>query len=55
MLAPKRVIEDWRRVLLTGLGLVSPSAAAWIFERQSAKRLERLRMDQAWLQRLGES
>lgn len=49
-LAPKRVIDDWRRVLLTGLGLVSPSAAARIFERQSAKRLEGLRAYQAWIQ-----
>ncbi len=41
-LAPRRVVEDWRRVLLTGLGLVSPRLAEDVFERQASARVEKL-------------
>ena len=41
-LTPRRVIADWRRALLTGLGLISPRAAARVFERQASARVEKL-------------
>lgn len=40
--SPRRVIADWRRLLLTGLGRVSPRAAERVFERQSSARVEKL-------------
>ena len=41
-LFPQRVLEDRRRVLLTLIMWISPALASDIFQKQAAKRLEKL-------------